>query len=425
MTSRRPGSGRPFRKGPMAPVRERCGRPTLVVAALALLAAPLALVVSATGPAAASAPPGPNSVMAFGAAAGVPGAGSVTALPGPTVGMAATPDGNGYWVVTAGGQVTAEGDATNYGSLSGVTLNAPILGMAATSDGGGYWLVGGGRRHLLLRRRPVLRLDRRHGPQPAGGGHGRRSRRRRLLAGGGGRWHLLLRRRPVLRLHRQPWSSTSRWWAWRRCPAGAATGWWPPTAASSPSATPSSTAPPAALVAQPAGGGHGARARRGRLLAGGLRRRPLLLRRRPVLRLGHRGLAHRAGPGHRGPSGRVLDRLRADGQLGDAARPGGAAGRAGLPARQLVTAARLPVALGRHPAPAGRHVVGRAVQLDPAGGHLGLRGGGGPAHGRPDLRTRDRGAADGGQRPVGQRQPQRLHLLLGARARRHHRRPRH
>jgi len=107
---------------------------------LGLLLAPLTLLFAGAGTASADAPPGPNSVMAFGSAAGVPGAGSLTALPGPTVGMASTPDGNGYWVVTASGQVTAEGDATDYGSLH-TSLNAPILGMAATADGKGYWLV--------------------------------------------------------------------------------------------------------------------------------------------------------------------------------------------------------------------------------------------------------------------------------------------
>ena len=56
------------------------------------------------------------------------------------------------------------------------------------------------RRHLHLRRRRVLRLDRRHAPEQPDRGHGRRP------------------------------------------PTARATGWWPPTAASSPSATPASTA---------------------------------------------------------------------------------------------------------------------------------------------------------------------------------------
>jgi hypothetical protein len=60
----------------------------------------------------------------------------------PIVGMAATPDGGGYWLVGSDGSVYADGDAVSYGSLRGTHLNAPIVGMAATPDGGGYWLVG-------------------------------------------------------------------------------------------------------------------------------------------------------------------------------------------------------------------------------------------------------------------------------------------
>jgi hypothetical protein len=55
--------------------------------------------------------------------------------------MAITPDGNGYWVATANGDVSAFGDAPSYGSLVGKPLNQPIVGMAATPDGKGYWLV--------------------------------------------------------------------------------------------------------------------------------------------------------------------------------------------------------------------------------------------------------------------------------------------
>jgi len=117
------------------------GRRPAALAALGLLSASLTTTLVGASPADAAAPPGPNSVVAFGTAATVPGAGGVTALPGPTVAMAATPDGNGYWVVTAAGQVTAEGDAPSYGSLTGITLNKPVVGMAAVPGGGGYWLV--------------------------------------------------------------------------------------------------------------------------------------------------------------------------------------------------------------------------------------------------------------------------------------------
>jgi hypothetical protein len=64
------------------------------------------------------------------------------ALNAPMVGLAATPDGGGYWLVGADGGVFSFGDATFHGSLGGTQLNAPIVGIAATPDGGGYWLVG-------------------------------------------------------------------------------------------------------------------------------------------------------------------------------------------------------------------------------------------------------------------------------------------
>ena len=60
-------------------------------------------------------------------------------LAAPIVGMAATADG--YWLVAADGGVFAFGDARYGGSLGGLRLAAPIVGMAATADGGGYWLV--------------------------------------------------------------------------------------------------------------------------------------------------------------------------------------------------------------------------------------------------------------------------------------------
>src|SRR5271166_4512632 len=99
-------------------------------AALACMATAPVVALAGPDPAGALAPPGPNSVVAFGAAAY-----ASTALPGPTVGIAADPSGGGYWVTTAGGQVTAEGNAGSFGSLS-ANLNAPILGIAGTADGG-------------------------------------------------------------------------------------------------------------------------------------------------------------------------------------------------------------------------------------------------------------------------------------------------
>jgi hypothetical protein len=86
-------------------------------------------------------------VFAFGSAR-FEGSAATSRLDHPVVGIAPTPDGGGYWLVTSGGLVLPMGDAPNLGSVSGppfggsLRLNAPIVGMAATPDGGGYWLVG-------------------------------------------------------------------------------------------------------------------------------------------------------------------------------------------------------------------------------------------------------------------------------------------
>jgi hypothetical protein len=58
------------------------------------------------------------------------------------VGIAATIDGGGYWLVQADGTVTAFGDAHSYGSLTSADTSASkIVGIARTYDGHGYWLV--------------------------------------------------------------------------------------------------------------------------------------------------------------------------------------------------------------------------------------------------------------------------------------------
>jgi hypothetical protein len=82
-----------------------------------------------------------GSVYSFG---GVPLLGSLSGrgLYAPIVGMAATPDGRGYWMVGADGGVFAFGDAGFYGSLGAIKLAQPIVGMASTPDGRGYWMVG-------------------------------------------------------------------------------------------------------------------------------------------------------------------------------------------------------------------------------------------------------------------------------------------
>ncbi len=60
----------------------------------------------------------------------------------PVIDIVATPDGNGYWLVTANGTVRNFGDAVSYGDMSGHPLNGQIIAMATTPQGGGYWLVG-------------------------------------------------------------------------------------------------------------------------------------------------------------------------------------------------------------------------------------------------------------------------------------------
>ena len=160
---------------------------------------------------------------------------SGTVLNAPVVSMAATPSGQGYWLVAADGGIFSFGDASFFGSTGGMHLNAPIVGMAATASGNGYWLVaadggvfsygdasfygstggmhlnavgrghGGNafgqrllarrrrRRRLQLRRRVLPRLDRFHPPQPAGGRHGGDTLGQRLLARRRRRRHLQLR----------------------------------------------------------------------------------------------------------------------------------------------------------------------------------------------------------------------------------------
>ena len=99
------------------------------------------------------------------------------------MGLAPTPDGRGYWVVTSKGGVFGFGDAHFYGSRGTVHLNQPIVGMAATPDGRGYWVVtskggvfGFGDAHFYGSLGTV------HLNQPDRG-HGGHARRPRLLDG--------------------------------------------------------------------------------------------------------------------------------------------------------------------------------------------------------------------------------------------------
>ncbi len=55
------------------------------------------------------------------------------ALVKPVIGMAATPDGGGYWLVASDGGIFNYGDAGFFGSLGGQPLNAPAVGGAAAA----------------------------------------------------------------------------------------------------------------------------------------------------------------------------------------------------------------------------------------------------------------------------------------------------
>ncbi len=52
-------------------------------------------------------------------------------LNAPVVGTAATPEGQGYWLVAADGGVFSHGDALFFGSMGATVLNAPVVGTDA------------------------------------------------------------------------------------------------------------------------------------------------------------------------------------------------------------------------------------------------------------------------------------------------------
>jgi beta-lactamase class A len=91
-------------------------------------------------PAAVSASATAGPVLPFGTAASY-GSLQGAHLHQPIVGMAATPTGNGYWLVAADGGIFTFGDAHFHGSAGNLHLGEPVVGMAATPTGNGYWLV--------------------------------------------------------------------------------------------------------------------------------------------------------------------------------------------------------------------------------------------------------------------------------------------
>jgi hypothetical protein len=111
---------------------------------------------TSASPSKAPCPAGSPSIVAASAAAGltVTSSGSVFdgtdgQMPGmngqplaaPIVGIDATPDIKGYWLVASDGGVFSFGDARFYGSMGGTALNRPIVGISSTPTGQGYWLV--------------------------------------------------------------------------------------------------------------------------------------------------------------------------------------------------------------------------------------------------------------------------------------------
>ena len=58
----------------------------------------------------------------------------------PIVGMAATPSGGGYWLLSRDGGVFSFGGAPFLGSAAGRS-GAPFAAIGATASGRGYWLV--------------------------------------------------------------------------------------------------------------------------------------------------------------------------------------------------------------------------------------------------------------------------------------------
>ena len=116
------------------------GRSLLAALVGCLTLVPALLAVSPGTASAATYPDNVAQPVNFGDAGAFGPAGGLT-LNAPPVGMAATHDGQGYWIVASDGGIFNYGDAAFLGSAGAIALNKPIVGMAATPDGGGYWLV--------------------------------------------------------------------------------------------------------------------------------------------------------------------------------------------------------------------------------------------------------------------------------------------
>ena len=121
-------------------MRGIAGAGLLVLTVLAISWAPVRGVAGAQvrSPRVNAPAPPPNSVVPFAGAS--LGTNALTNPKAPVVGMAATPDGEGYWMVASDGGIFSLGDARSYGSEGGTKIDAPVVGIAATPAATGYWL---------------------------------------------------------------------------------------------------------------------------------------------------------------------------------------------------------------------------------------------------------------------------------------------
>ena len=91
------------------------------------------------------------------------------------------PAATGWWPPTAGSSASAPPSSARPG---GRPSTAPVVGMAATGEGGGYWLVAADGGVFTFGDATFSGFDRRPPARPPGRGHGGRPGHRRLLAGG-------------------------------------------------------------------------------------------------------------------------------------------------------------------------------------------------------------------------------------------------
>ena len=104
-------------------------------------------------------------------------------LTAPIVGIASTPDGNGYWLVASNGGVFALGDANLPGTMVPKHLNAPIVSITPDVSTGGYWLTAADGGDLQFQR-AFRGRDGEHEAERAHRRDGQHCRRRGLLACG-------------------------------------------------------------------------------------------------------------------------------------------------------------------------------------------------------------------------------------------------